>query len=739
MNQNQKEIKNVDKLSVSIEEVKMKMRLATKMIVFTVVLLSSVVIPLGTLAYFGASKNLILIVMIGGLIMGCVAASIAANKIIGPMTAYKDTLERLANGDVSMEIPEVKTNDEFGELARSFKRMVDNRKSQAEMVQKLAMGNLDVEIIPQSKEDILAYALIDLVTTLNHVTEELIDLGETAAAGTITEIKSGTVDYSGSFELFMDNIKNGFKQFLEVMMISNKYIFQIGAGIVPGRIDQTFPGNYQILVDHINSGIDGLGALEEGNQVLKLMSVNDLSQKIDGNYPGIYGEIAQSVNSVRETIVKAVDINKAIASGEFQNELELIKTNGKLSEQDEFIPSMIDLAENISMLVKETRQISQSAVEGDLDKRGDINLFSGEYAQVIAGLNHTLDALTAPMQEASGVLNELSQGNLNATMTGKYSGQNGQIKADMNKTVAFLKRYVEEITSTLEAIGQGNLNQEITTEYLGDFIGIKNSLNGIAESLSDNIVEIDNAARQVESGVRQISEGGQLLAQGTTEQASTIQELSASIEEVAGETRQNASNANQANVITHQVRENARVGNEQMGKMMTAMTEINASSNNISKIIKVIDDIAFQTNILALNAAVEAARAGQQGKGFAVVAEEVRTLAARSAEAAKETTGLIERSIEKVSDGTKIADDTSESLKIIIENIEEVADLVEKIAKGSNDQAIEISQITSGIEQVSMVVQTNSATAEESAAASEELSGQAQMLKALVGGFTIKN
>lgn len=217
------------------------MRLATKMTVFTVVLLSSVVIPLGALAYFGAPKNLILSVMIGVLILGCVAASIAANKIMGPMTVYKDTLERLANEDVSVEIPDVKTNDEFGELARSFKRMVDNRKSQAEMVQKLAMGNLDVEIIPQSKEDILAYALIDLVTTLNHITEELTDLGETAAAGTIMEIKSGTVDYSGSFKLFMDNIKNGFKQFLEVMMISNKYIFQIGAGIVPGRIDQTFP------------------------------------------------------------------------------------------------------------------------------------------------------------------------------------------------------------------------------------------------------------------------------------------------------------------------------------------------------------------------------------------------------------------------------------------------------------------------------------------------------------------
>jgi methyl-accepting chemotaxis protein len=244
-------------------------------------------------------------------------------------------------------------------------------------------------------------------------------------------------------------------------------------------------------------------------------------------------------------------------------------------------------------------------------------------------------------------------------------------------------------------------------------LAIKIALNDIAANLSTTLSDINVAASQVEIGAQQISDGGQALSQGTTEQASSIQELTASIEEVASETKRNAKNANEANELAINVRTNAEVGNTH--------------------------DIAFQTNILALNAAVEAARAGQHGKGFAVVAEEVRTLAARSAEAAKETTGLIEGSIDKVEVGTRIADETAISLAEILKQIEKVTDLVGSIARASNDQASEIAQINQGIDAVSQVVQTNSATAEQSAAASEELSGQAEMLKQMVEAFKLKN
>lgn len=302
-----------------------------------------------------------------------------------------------------------------------------------------------------------------------------------------------------------------------------------------------------------------------------------------------------------------------------------------------------------------------------------------------------------------------------------------------------LCKNISIIKGATDKIAKGDLDVNIDIKTQDEVGNLAKSLKNMADNLNEVMTNINFASEQVASGSKQISDSSIALSQGTTEQASAIEELTSSIEELSAQTQKNAEGANNANELEDKAKANADKGNKQMQEMLKAMEEINVSSNNISKIIKVIDEIAFQTNILALNAAVESARAGQYGKGFAVVAEEVRNLAARSANAAKETTELIEGSIRKVEDGTKIANETANALKKIINDIDEAAALVNDIAIASNEQAIGINQINQGIMQVSQVVQTNSATSEEGAAASEELSSQAELLKKQVKKFKLKD
>ncbi len=328
--------------------------------------------------------------------------------------------------------------------------------------------------------------------------------------------------------------------------------------------------------------------------------------------------------------------------------------------------------------------------------------------------------------------NEIAAGNIDVTLKADSKDELGQLADAFNAMIGSIR----EQALLAETISTGDLRQEYTPHSEKDVLGT--SLVKILTGLDQIFSVIRRTASQVNAGAGQVANGAQALSQGATEQASSVEELSATITDVSGQVLTNASDASNARELAVKAAEEVAKGNAQMSHMIEAMNDINQSSVEISKIIKVIDDIAFQTNILALNAAVEAARAGAAGKGFAVVAEEVRNLAAKSAEAAKDTTNLIQNSISKVAEGTKIAGVTAESLKQIVASVEEVSALIHNIDVASSNQADSLRQVSQGIEQISSVVQTNAATAEESAAASEELSSLAHTLDDALATIKLK-
>ncbi len=337
-----------------------------------------------------------------------------------------------------------------------------------------------------------------------------------------------------------------------------------------------------------------------------------------------------------------------------------------------------------------------------------------------------------PMHKLTKASDMMARGDLNIAIDQKMKQQKDEI-GDLSNAFGLLAESTRKQVDAIKLIAQGDLTIQVDKRSEQDVLG--ESLCMLVNQLNELASTIAATSDQVANGSGLVSSSAQVLSQGATEQASAVQQLSATIEQIHAQTNRNTKNAEKANEVALTAKTNALDGNRQMSDMLEAMAAIDDSSTKINKIIKVIDDIAFQTNILALNAAVEAARAGQHGKGFSVVAEEVRTLASKSASAAKETTALIENSIIKVRAGTKIANDTANALKQIVTEVEAAADLIGTIVEASYDQAHGIEQINLGISQVSQVAQTNAATAEESAAASEELSAQSEQLNKAVGVF----
>jgi len=346
--------------------------------------------------------------------------------------------------------------------------------------------------------------------------------------------------------------------------------------------------------------------------------------------------------------------------------------------------------------------------------------------------------LTGPMKEIKKSAEDMAEGKLNTKVDYCSKDELGVLSDSIRNMIGHVSMYMGNISSFLGRMAKGDLNIESGERFMGDFAIVQNSIEELLESLNGTLSQIDEAANLVASGSGQVSAGAQALAQGSTQQASSVEELAAAINDVSAQIVQNADRSADASAKAKNVEGEVIRSNQQMQELITAMKGISENAEKISKITKAIEDIAFQTNILALNAAVEAARAGAAGKGFSVVADEVRSLAGKSAAASADTTVLIGDTLTAVQNGMKIMNDTAQAFDSVVKDVQEVSSTIDGISDASTEQAHSIQQVSIGIDQISSVVQTNSATAEQSAAVSKELSDQAKLLKDLVGQFKLK-
>ena len=514
-----------------------------------------------------------------------------------------------------------------------------------------------------------------------------------AAAGQL----SARLD-SERFNGFMNSLANGVNQLLDAIVgpinVAANYVERISRGDVPEKITDDYEGDFSKLKDNLNTCIEAINLLVQDSDLLVKASVEGrLSVRADANqHQGDFKKIIEGVNDSLDAIVNpltvAADYVDSIAKGDIPEPITQ-EYRGDFNKLKNNLNKCIGA---VNRLIHDANSLASAAVEGALTTRADVAEHEGDFRKIVEGVNNTLDAIVSPVNETKDVMS---------------------------------------------ALADGDLTKKMSSNYRGDFSVLSDAVNTSIHNLQQLVSKVVDSAENISKSSQEISSGVMNLSQRTEQQASSLEETASSMEEMTSTVKQNAENSHIANDLAIEAQKRAAVGGEVVGGAERSMAEINASSKKISDIIIVIDEIAFQTNLLALNAAVEAARAGEMGRGFAVVAAEVRQLAQRSAEAAKEIKDLIRDSVGKVEEGSEQVSRSGETLTEIVASVEKVTDMISNISTASSEQSSGIEQVNKAITQMDEMTQQNAALVEEASATSESMAELARAMIRLLSAFKI--
>ncbi|MEJ5245740.1 MAG: methyl-accepting chemotaxis protein [Bacteroidota bacterium] len=637
------------------------------------------------------------------------------DAVIGPLNVAAEYIDRISKGDIPPRIIDEYKGD-FNEIKNNMNVLIDATQNIADVLVQVSKGNLDIAIKERSSSDILIQSVNTTINSVRQLTMDVKYLAENAMLGNLN-VEVDENKYEGEYKNIISGVNN---TLISVVNIINSMNASVMIGDKNGIINFVNKSSFELFNKHINN--------------IKSHLPDFSSDKLIGSPIDKYHKNPAHQKAMLSKMESP--INSFISMGEAKFKLNVSPINNRNGERLAYVVEWLDQTDEINFN-EGLNNLIEDITEGHLKSRMDSEKVAGIYQQTASGINRMLNNLLEPINDVTDALKQMAEGNLSLKVEGNYKGDHAILVNALNTTIEQMP--FKETIQVLQGVANGDLTHKIEGNYKGDALKLKEALNSTIDSLNEILTQVAVTVDEVTRGAMQVSDASTALSQGATEQAASLEEITSSMAEIGSQTKTNAENANHANILTFEAKEAAEKGNREMLQLNDAMEEITESSRNISKIIKVIDEIAFQTNLLALNAAVEAARAGRHGKGFAVVAEEVRNLAARSATAAKETSELIENSIKAVENGSMIAVRTGEALEEIKNSSVKVADIVGEIATSSNEQALAISQINEGLSQIDKVTQTNTASAEESASAAEELSGQAAQLKAMIARFKLNN